>query len=906
MRYDTDDIYIKTQAQMIELFQDVPAAIENTQRIADMCNFEMQFGTNYMPQFPLPKGFDSLDDLLDKRVYEGLDKRIKTIDNQYKERLEYELGVIKSMGFPGYFLITQDFIMYAKNNGIPVGPGRGSAAGSLVAYALNITDLDPLKYNLLFERFLNPERVSMPDIDVDFCYERRGEVIDYIKDMYGKQSVSQIITFNKLKAKNVLRDVGRVLEIPLGEMDRVAKLVPDELDITLDKALKKVPELMEASKIDLAHEQLFEYSLVLEGMNRNAGKHAAGVVIAPGELTDYIPLHKPTNDDAITTQYDMKYLEDVGLIKFDFLGLRTLTVIQEAIKLIKKFRNIDININDIPMDDTTVFDLFSAGLTIGIFQFESAGMREYLKKLKPTVLDDIIAMNALYRPGPMKNIDDFIARKHGEQEITYFHDNMAEILKDTYGIIVYQEQVMQLGSAIAGFSLSKSDLMRRAMGKKNQELMDEIKIEFVIGAQDKGIHKKTAEDIWDLIDKFANYGFNKSHAAAYSVIAYQTGYLKTHYPAEFMAANLTSESSDTNKVQLFLSECKNMGISVVPPDVNSSFSEFMPRDDNSIYYGLSAIKKVGSKVAESIVEARLKKGPFSSIFDLTSRVEAKSINKGVGEALVCSGAMDSIPGTRNAKLTGIEEALNYGNRVQTLQNTNQVDMFGSANENATIREPQLQDLSEIPRMETLNLEKDYIGLYLTGHPLDGYIDDIKAFSTIDLLNLKDVVDKQDARIGGIISGLKIHYDKRNNPMGFFTFTGVQGQIEALAFSKTFGEYKHIFNNDSLVFMEGKISKRSDDDVKLLVDRVFPMDEARSQYSREVHLKMDPSKVSPSQIDKLNVMIKRFAGGCGFFFHLLENGETKKTIIAKNTRVSANQVFITEMRAIFGEENVWVK
>ena len=890
---------------MVELFKDVPEAIENTLRIEEMCQFKLETGVNHMPEFPIPDGL-SLNDHLDNLTWEGMERRVKQIDTRYKERLDYELDVIKKMGFPGYFLITHDFVNYAKKEGIPVGPGRGSAAGSLVAYSLGITDLDPLQYDLLFERFLNPDRVSMPDIDIDFCYDRREEVIDYMRDRFGHDSVTQIITFNKLKARAVIRDVGRVLEVPIKETDRIAKLVPEELGIKLPQALEKSPELKQASELDDVHKKLFSHSQVLEGMNRNAGKHAAGLVIAPGLLTDYIPLYKSAKDGSVTSQYDMKALEDVGLIKFDFLGLRTLTVISDAVKLIKQFQNIDIDIAEIPMDDPEVYKLFSEGLTIGLFQFESTGMREYLKKLKPTVLEDLFAMNALYRPGPMGNINDFIARKHGEQKVTSLHPLMEDILKETYGIIVYQEQVMQLGSTIAGFSLSKADLMRRAMGKKIKSLMDEMKEEFISGAKKNDINEKMSRQIWDLIEKFAEYGFNKSHSAAYSVIAYQTAYLKTHYPVEFMAANLSSEKDNTDKIQMLLAECRKLGIKVVPPDVNASHVQFSPGEGKTVIYGLHTIKKVGAKAAEAIVQERNENGNFESIFDFCSRVDSQNLNKGVVEALVGSGSMDTLPGLRWEQYLSVEDAVYHGQRVQTLKNTNQTDLFGGGGgESAMIREPELAEAPSWNNMDLLNREKDYIGFYLTGHPLHGFESEIHAFSNLDLIDLTVARDEQDVRIGGIISALKIHYDRKNNQMAFFTLNGLDGSIEALTFSASFAKYKEYITNDALVFMEGKISKRSDDDVKVLVNKVIALEEAQNEYAREVHIAFDPNLLPGANLDEMQVMAKRYSGACNLIFHLREGDKRERIMLARSLRVSANRNFIRGLRESFGTKNVWL-
>ena len=658
LRYATPEFYFKSQDEMHKLFKDVPGAIENTRKIAESIDFEINTGEYHLPNFPIPENESNKDpdDYLRKLVVDGAKGLYEELTPKVNHLIDHELGVIKNMGFAGYFLITADFVQYAKNNKIPVGPGRGSAAGSLVSYALGITDIDPIKHNLLFERFLNPDRISMPDIDIDFCIERRGEVIDYIKTQYGETSVSQIITFGSMKAKQVIRDVGRVMGYTFSEVDRLAKAIPDELGITLESAIKKSPEFRKMSENE--YKELVEHSLVLEGMNRHASIHAAGVVIAPGDLTNYVPLYKSSSGD-ITTQYDMKGLEDLGLLKMDFLGLRNLTVINKALELIE-LKGEKVQIDKVSMEEPEVYKLFANGLTIGVFQFESSGMREFLKKLQPTVIGDLIAMNALYRPGPMNNIDNFISRKQGNKKIEYPHPSLVPILEETYGIIVYQEQVMQIAHDIAGFSLSEADIMRRAMGKKDKKLMDELSVKFVAGAQEKNITKKKAEEIYALIEKFAQYGFNKSHSTAYAYIAYQTAWLKTFHAAEFMSANLTSEMSTIERVVTLINECKKLKIEVKPPDVNVSYTQFAPVDKSTISYGLNAIKNVGEKALESIIENREKEGPFKSIFDFCSRIDQQKVNKRVLESLIKSGAMDSLFGSRAQNFDAIDTAIIYG------------------------------------------------------------------------------------------------------------------------------------------------------------------------------------------------------------------------------------------------------
>ncbi|MEC7853737.1 MAG: DNA polymerase III subunit alpha, partial [Candidatus Neomarinimicrobiota bacterium] len=754
LRYATPEFYFKTQDQMFEMFKDVPGAIENTRKIADSIDFEIPMGDYHLPNFPIPKDAENsnADDYLKSLCVEGVKNRYGEYSHDLEHRLDHELGVIKKMGFAGYFLITADFVKYAKDNMIPVGPGRGSAAGSLVSYSLGITTVDPIRHKLLFERFLNPDRISMPDIDIDFCIERRGEVIDYIKTQYGENSVTQIITFGKMKARQVVRDVGRVLGYSFGEVDKLAKMIPTTLNITLDEALDQSPELMAASKGEF--KELLDYSKILEGMNRHASIHAAGVVIAPGELTDYVPLYRSSQGD-ITSQYDMKGLEDLGLLKLDFLGLRNLTVIDNTIKLIEE-NGKKIDIENIPFDDQEVYKLFTKGLTIGVFQFESSGMREFLKKLKPTVIEDLIAMNALYRPGPMNNIDDFIKRKHGKTKIHYLHPSMEDILKETYGIIVYQEQVMQIANEVAGFSLAEADIMRRAMGQKIKKLMDELKIKFIDGAKKKnGIEPEMAKQIYELIEKFAEYGFNKSHSTAYAYVAYQTAWLKTHYPAEFMSANLTSEMSNIDRIVILINECRKMKIEVNPPDVNISSIDFRPVDSTTISFGLNAIKNVGTKALEQIIESRKEKERYESIYDFTANVALKTVNKKVLESLIMAGAMDSLEGNRAQKFNEIEVALKYGQNEQDAKSKNQVDLFGNSQPNGTSDSmvPVLAQIEEWPENKMLENEKEVLGMYLSGHPLLKYADDLEEYSNFDFTDKINYHDQDKIRIGGAITDL---------------------------------------------------------------------------------------------------------------------------------------------------------
>ena len=907
LRYATPEFYFKSQDQMFELFKDIPGAIENTRKIADSIEIEIPMGDYHLPNFPLPANLpeQTPDSYLKTLCEQGVKEKYGDYTKELSDRLDHELKVINQMGFAGYFLITADFVKYAKDNNIPVGPGRGSAAGSLVSYSLDITTVDPIRHQLLFERFLNPDRISMPDIDIDFCIERRGEVIDYIKNQYGENSVTQIITFGKMKAKQAVRDVGRVLGYSFGEVDRLAKMIPPTLNISLEEALDQSPELYDASEGE--YKELINFSKILEGMNRHASTHAAGVVIAPGDLTDYVPLYRSSQGD-VTSQYDMKGLEELGLLKLDFLGLRNLTVIDNTIKLIQD-KGEKINIEKIPLDDPKVYKLFAKGLTTGVFQFESSGMREFLKKLKPTAIEDLIAMNALYRPGPMKNIDDFISRKAGKKKIKYSHPSMEPILEETYGIIVYQEQVMQIAHEIAGFSLAEADIMRRAMGKKIKKLMDELKVKFVEGANKKNkISSTKAEDIYELIEKFAQYGFNKSHSTAYAYVAYQTAWLKAHYPAEFMSANLTSEMSNMDRVVILINECRKLKIDVDPPDINVSDINFRPVNNKTISFGLNAIKNVGTKALEQIIEARNEYGEFNTIFDFTSNVNLKSVNRKVLESLNMAGALDALEGNRLQKHNSIDTALKYGQTIQQNKSRNQVDLFGSDNLGSPDLSivPQLNQSEEWAENTLLENEKEVLGIYLSGHPLLKYADELEEFSNYDFTDKVVANNEKTVRIGGSISELKMHFDRKNNQMAFFKLECLGGQVEILTFSDTFSKYRSLIANDAVVFVKGKPTDGSDfSDLKLIADEIIPLDKARDFYSKNVNIRLEPSKMSLDDVDSLYSMVKDHKGKCGLMIHISTNLKKDSRIFSHNIKVSSHASFLKKLRDNYGKENIWV-
>src|SRR3989339_1962753 len=685
LRYGTDQIYFKSADAMIKLFKKYKGAVENTLEIESKTNVELDFNDYHFPQFPIPKDskVESLDDYFELLAREGLKKKFNNPTDEIIQRFEFEIDTIKKMGFAGYFLIVQDFINSAKKSGIPIGPGRGSVAGSLVAFTLGITEIDPLKYSLLFERFLNPERKSMPDIDVDFADDKRGEVIDYVRQKYGSNSVSQIITFNRLSSKAVIRDVARVLKIPIPTVNKITKFIPSKFGkvYTIDQALAEVPELKWVKNSDDPEIQnLIKYAKVLEGMNRKDSKHAAGIAITPGEVSNYVPLATAVQQTDVVTQFNMKEIENAGLLKMDFLGLRTLSIIRDTLSLIKKNHNADIDIDDIPLDDEKTFQLFSKGQTTGVFQFESSPMREYLKKLKPTCLSDLSAMNALYRPGPMEFIDDFIDRKFGRKKVIYLHPVLETIIKETYGIIVYQEQVIQIANKVAGMSLAEADILRRAMGKKDLASMKNQKVIFVEGAVKNNIPKRTAEDIFDAIDKFANYGFNKSHSVAYSYIAYQTAYLKAHFTPEFLAANLTNEYGDSDKVTTLLEDCRKLGVKVQPPDINHPTVKFGVKQ-KTIIFGMSAIKNVGVGAVEAIKNSHDNLGRnFKDIYDFCSNTDTRVVNKRALEGLVLAGAFDSLGGTRAQNFLAIQEALEFGGKVQTSKNSTVDSLLGASHD----------------------------------------------------------------------------------------------------------------------------------------------------------------------------------------------------------------------------------
>ena len=904
LRYQTDQAYFKSTSEMTALFADFPEAIASTIEIADKCDLKLNLRQNRMPDFPVPAGVASLDEYLTKLSREGLLRRYPLPTPEMYERLEHELKVIKEMGYSGYFLIVQDFIQAARNMGVYVGPGRGSAAGSIVSYALGITNVDPLKYDLLFERFLNPERVSMPDIDVDFSDKKRDKVIQYVREKYGNDSVSQIITFGTLSSKAVLKDVGRVLGIPLSTIDSINKLIPSEFGKVrpLAEALKTIPELKWVNEsTDPKIRMLVDASLVLEGMNRNAGMHAAGVVIAPGNISDLVPLYK-TPQTEVMTQYNMKDLEEAGLLKMDFLGLRTLSVMENALRMIGKNHGTVIDLDALPEDDEETFALFSRGSTVGVFQFESSGMQEALQKLRPNCISDLVAMNALYRPGPMEMIGDFIDRKQGRSKISYIHPKLEEILRETYGVIVYQEQVMKIASEVAGFSLAKADMMRRAMGKKDKNLMATVKGEFIRGSQQRGVDSRLAGEIFDLIEKFASYGFNKSHSVAYSVVAYQTAYLKAHYPAEFMAATLSSEINDIDRIAVLIDDCRKSGIAVLPPDVNESSLDFTVVH-GTIRFGLGAIKGVGESAVEGIIVGRKTGGPFRNLFDFCSRVDLRLVNKKCIESLVQAGAFDTMGGHRAQHFESIEGAAAYGLRRQDDELSGQTGLFDPvdrAQAGAAIH-PALAETVPWSELDKLQREKGVLGFYVSGHPLLRYEQEVKEFSTIPLGDPSALKPGAQVRACGIVTSVKRKIDKRNNTMAFVTIEDFTGKAECIVFSDAFQKYQQELAEDSMVMVTGK-GEVNGSLLKILVNEVFPMEHVREKFTRSIMLSINVNDVQENAVVSLRELFERNRGRIPCYLSVTQNNSTT---VYQTSRymIEPSERFISEVRRMLGPDSI---
>ncbi|HEY9146009.1 MAG TPA: DNA polymerase III subunit alpha, partial [Thiobacillus sp.] len=861
----TAEQYFKTPDEMTELFADLPEALQNSVEIAKRCNLTLELGKSKLPDFPTPDGM-SLDNYMRQRSFEGLQERMAHLypDEaeraarlpEYIERLEFELGTIIQMGFPGYFLIVSDFINWAKNNGVPVGPGRGSGAGSLVAYCLSITDLDPLRYDLLFERFLNPERVSMPDFDVDFCQDGRDRVIQYVKDKYGHAAVSQIATFGTMAAKAVLRDVGRVLDLPYLFVDKFVKLVPNELGISLAEAREKEPQIDERARNEEELAELLPLAEKLEGVTRNVGMHAGGVLIAPGRLTDFCPLYQAEGSDAAVSQFDKDDVEAIGLVKFDFLGLRTLTILAEAVRFVQRHPGREnFRLEDLPLDDPAVYKLFADGNTTAVFQSESRSAKDLEKKLKGDCFEDIIALMALNRPGPLGSgmVDDFIARKQGKQKPEYFHPDLEPVLKSTYGIIVYQEQVMLVAQILAGYSLGAADLLRRAMGKKKPEEMAKQREIFLAGAAQRGADTKVAERLFDLMEKFAEYGFNKSHSAAYALVAYHTAWLKAYYPAEFMAATMSSEMSDTDKVRVFYEDCRANGLTMLPPDINRSGYRFEPVSQTEIRYGLGAIKGSGEAAIGAIVAEREANGSYKGLFDLTRRVDKRYLNRRVLEALVKAGAFDSLNTHRASLMASVGAALETADRAA--RSGGQVGLFGEALDGGG---EDLIDVPVWPEQEKLLQEKSALGYFFSGHPFTSYLAEVSSFAKRQLDSLEP--SRDPVMLAGIAVSLRTQMTRRGK-MLILLLDDATAQVEVVIFNELYEQNRHLLKDDALLVIEGKVNR---DDysggVRVTAERIYDLAGARTRFAQGLRLACN-GQSSGRKLAELLGPYKAQEGGC---------------------------------------------
>ena len=910
LKFRTDQLYFKPKSEMYDSFKEYPGALDNTVEIAKRCNLEFDFNAYHFPKFDTSKDLTE-ETVFEQKVQEGFEriltrikaKNPKADEKIYRDRLKNEVSIIKKMGFQGYFLIVADFIRYAKDNNIPVGPGRGSAAGSIVAYALGITDLDPLEHGLIFERFLNPDRKSMPDIDVDFCMNGREEVFKYVVDKYGGgEFVAQIITYGKLKTRAVIRDVGRALDIPLREVDLIAKMVPDVLNISLAAALKQEPRLMEMAEQKPEVADLLNICRVLEGLPRHASTHAAGVVIADKPLIEYLPLYRGKRGEVVT-QFDMNIVEKIGLIKFDFLGLRNLTVIANTLELIKKQGKTPPDLDNLDSDDSETYRLLSSGDTTGVFQLESSGMKDLLVRLRPERFDDIIALVALYRPGPMESgmIDDFVARKHGQKKVEYLVPELENILNETYGVIVYQEQVMKIAAVLAKYSMAEADDLRKAMGKKIPAIMAKHRVRFVSGARENDISAAKVKKIFDLIEKFGGYGFNKSHSAAYALIAYQTAYLKAHFPVEFIAALLTSEMNSTDSVVKYIAECRSHSIKILPPDINQGFKEFTV-SDSDIRFGLAAVKNVGEAAIDAMVEAR-EEGNFLSVFDFCERVDLKKVNKRVIESLIKCGAFDTTGAKRSQMLAALEDALDYGQRVQKEKNDPQIGLFDSDQSKPKINAPVPPNLQEWDEKQLLSFEKESLGFYISGHPLMRYEDLLDKFTNANAITIKDVNEGGCIRIGGIVSAVKTILTKRGDQMAFVTVEDMHGSVETTVFSTVFASVNDLLFEDNPVLIQGRVQK-DEQAVKILADSVVPIEKVEETWTASIHFNLELTRTDKSMFLALQDIFKRHPGSCRAFLHLRDLNNTETIIALPDTmKLRAGSALRREVDGFLGYKAV---
>lgn len=911
--------YLRSEEEMVALFDDIPEAIINTVEIAKRCNVTVQLGTYFLPNFPT--GDLSTEDFLIKVSKEGLERRLlKLFPNEseraekrieYDERLDIELKVINQMGFPGYFLIVMEFIQWSKDNGIPVGPGRGSGAGSLVAYALDITDLDPLEFDLLFERFLNPERVSMPDFDIDFCMDRRDEVIDHVAQMYGREAVSQIITFGTMAAKAVVRDVGRVLGHPYGFVDRISKLIPSDPGMTLAKAFDVEPRLGELENMDDDVKELLSMARILEGVTRNAGKHAGGVVIAPTQITDFSPLYCDDQGNNPVTQFDKNDVETAGLVKFDFLGLRTLTIIQWAIDMIKEMTGEIVDITQIPLEDPACFELLQRAESTAVFQLESRGMKDLINRLRPDCFEDIIALVALFRPGPLQSgmVDNFIDRKHGREAISYpdanyQHECLQVILEPTYGIILYQEQVMQIAQEMAGYSLGGADLLRRAMGKKKPEEMEKQRSVFAEGSKNNNIDPDLAMKIFDLVEKFAGYGFNKSHSAAYALVSYQTLWLKTHYPAYFMAAVMSADMDNTDKIVTLADECQRMGITICPPDLNSGKYKFTVNGKQEIVYGIGAIKGVGEGPITAIIEARNVHGSFSDLFDFCAKIDIKKVNKRVLEKLVLAGAMDNLGPHRAAIMASLQDALDAASQHARAESFGQGDMFGLL----TDSEDAEQAFANVPVWSEkvwLDGEKETLGLYLTGHPINRYLSELKHYTDSRIHDLKPTSKDNQVAIAGLVLGVRVMTNKKGRRWAIVTLDDKSARIDVRLFPDMYETYEPLLQSDKILYVKGQVSfDEFAAGNTMTVRALMDITDAREQFVRALSISLEYNEELNRKIDEASRILEHYRGGtCPLEFSVLHEDLEVALVSDAQWYVTPSDQLLHELRQCMGEQNV---
>ena len=893
LRYATDQVYFKSAEEMRERFTDHPQALANTLAIAERCNLQLNFGKPLLPAFPLPPGVESAERYVRDLAWDGMRKRYGDISEALSQRLDYELDVICRMGFAPYFLIVRDFIDFARRRGIGVGPGRGSVAGSLVAYSLYITGIDPLKHGLIFERFLNPERVTLPDIDIDFDDLRRGEVISYVKEKYGEENVTQIITFGTMGAKGVVRDVGRALGLAVAEVDRVAKLVPEGLGMTLERALELSPELRALPEKGAVHERLLRSARVLEGLARHASTHAAGVLITPGPLLDYVPLYRQ-KDESVTTQWDMKAVEKAGLLKMDFLGLRTLSVFAEAVRLIELRHGVKVDLETLPLDDAEAYSVFQTADTVAIFQFESSGMRDYLKRLKPTVFEDLVAMNALFRPGPIENIPYFIDCKHGRQVVRYDHPDLEPLLKPTYGVFVYQEQVMAAANALASFSMAQGDELRRAMGKKIPSEMEAKRQQFIEGCAQRKIPAAKAEKIFATMEKFAGYGFTKNHAAAYALIAYQCAWLKAHYAGEFMAATLTSEMSDSARIVTLIEESRRLGLEILPPDVNRSEWRFT-LEDRGVRFGLGAVRNVGQSAVETIAAAREQDGAFASLFDLATRIEGHAVNRRALESLVASGACDALGPERGALFAGVSRALDHAASRHRDRASGQSSLFEESGGTVTVTTPALPAAEPWNNRDRSAREKEVLGFYFSEHPLEQHRDALQRVATHTVAEALALEDGSEVRLAGLVGEIKSITTRAGKPMAVVTLEDLSGRIECTVFPDTFEGARSLLVSEQIVTLSGRIEIRDERGTKMLVAEVRKFEEALVTFRQALHIEIRAEELSEERLEGIDGVLSSHPGEAEVYLHIVKPDHSRLAMRSRRFRVAEQENVAVALR-----------